>query len=83
MLETLLAQGARMIPALAGEPVTYAGLRPATQLKDYQIEALPQRRWISAGGIRSTGLSAGAAAEWLGGIGLLGDMAQLDGFSGP
>lgn len=29
------------------------------------------------------GLSAGAAAEWLGGIGLLGDMAQLDGFSGP
>lgn len=59
MLEALLAQGARMIPALAEEPVTatYAGLRPATQFKDYQIEALPERRWITVGGIRSTGLT--------------------------
>ncbi len=58
-LEKLLAQGARMIPALAREPVTttYAGLRPATQFKDYQIEALSQRRWITVGGIRSTGLT--------------------------
>lgn len=47
--------------------MTYAGLRPATQLKDYQIEALPQRRWISAGGIRSTGLTGAldiAAPLW-------------------
>lgn len=67
MLEGLLAQGRRMIPALAAEPVTttYAGLRPATQFKDYQIEALPQRRWITVGGIRSTGLtgSLGIAAH--------------------
>jgi glycerol-3-phosphate dehydrogenase len=36
---------------------TYAGLRPATQFKDYQIEALPDRAWISVAGIRSTGLT--------------------------
>jgi glycerol-3-phosphate dehydrogenase len=58
-LEALLEQGRRMVPALAAEPVTaaYAGLRPATQFKDYCIEALPDRRWITVGGIRSTGLT--------------------------
>jgi glycerol-3-phosphate dehydrogenase len=69
-LEALLAQGRRMIPALAAEPVTasYAGLRPATESKDYRIEALPERRWITVGGIRSTGLtsSLGIAAHLLG-----------------
>ncbi len=47
-------------PALASEPVTasYAGLRPATQFKDYQIEALPTERWITVAGIRSTGLTS-------------------------
>ncbi|MET4030386.1 glycerol-3-phosphate dehydrogenase [Bradyrhizobium sp. JR7.2] len=56
----LLHQGRRMIPALASEPVTasYAGLRPATQFKDYQIEALPTERWITVAGIRSTGLTS-------------------------
>jgi glycerol-3-phosphate dehydrogenase len=58
-LETLMATGRRIVPALAQHEVTavYAGLRPATQFKDYQIEALPARRWISVAGIRSTGLS--------------------------
>jgi glycerol-3-phosphate dehydrogenase len=48
-----------MLPALAGMEVTtaYAGLRPATQFKDYQIEALPTQNWITVGGIRSTGLT--------------------------
>lgn len=68
-LRDLLAQGERMIPALAEEPVTatYAGLRPATQFKDYQIEALPKDGWISVGGIRSTGLTGalGIAAHVL------------------
>lgn len=68
-LRSLLAQGERMIPALADEPVTatYAGLRPATQFKDYQIEALPRDGWISVGGIRSTGLTGalGIAAHVL------------------
>ncbi len=58
-LERLIAQGRRILPALADHPVTaaFAGLRPATEFKDYQIEAVPERRWITASGIRSTGLS--------------------------
>ena len=58
-LESLVDAGRRMLPGLADIPVTtaYAGLRPATQFKDYQIEALPERRWITVGGIRSTGLT--------------------------
>jgi glycerol-3-phosphate dehydrogenase len=58
-LKTLAEAGQRMLPGLSGVAVTtaYAGLRPATQFKDYQIEALPTRRWITLGGIRSTGLT--------------------------
>jgi len=59
-LRTLLAEAARMVPALAEEPVTatFAGLRPATERRDYIIEALPARGWITVAGIRSTGLTA-------------------------
>ena len=58
-LEALMAAGRRMLPGLVGVDVTtsYAGLRPATQFKDYQIEAVPERRWVTVGGIRSTGLT--------------------------
>jgi glycerol-3-phosphate dehydrogenase len=58
-LQALHEAGCRMLPALAGMEVTtaYAGLRPATQFKDYQIEALPTQNWITVGGIRSTGLT--------------------------
>jgi glycerol-3-phosphate dehydrogenase len=58
-LAALIEKGCRILPALAGETVTatYAGLRPATQFKDYQIDALPDRNWITVGGIRSTGLT--------------------------
>ncbi|HVR67447.1 MAG TPA: NAD(P)/FAD-dependent oxidoreductase [Verrucomicrobiae bacterium] len=58
-LRNLIEQGCRRVPLLADQTVTavYAGLRPATQFKDYQIEALPDRNWISASGIRSTGLT--------------------------
>jgi glycerol-3-phosphate dehydrogenase len=58
-LEALIARGERILPGLAGATVTalYAGLRPATQFKDYQIEALAQRNWITVAGIRSTGLT--------------------------
>jgi len=60
VLAGLIAAGTRLIPALAGETVTatYAGLRPATEFKDYQIEVLPELGWITLGGIRSTGLTA-------------------------
>jgi glycerol-3-phosphate dehydrogenase len=58
-LRHLIEQGCRRVPRLAEQTVTavYAGLRPATQFKDYQIEALPERAWITVGGIRSTGLT--------------------------
>ncbi|WP_448950150.1 FAD-dependent oxidoreductase [Labrys neptuniae] len=59
-LEGLIRRGVEILPGLAGMPITacYAGLRPATERKDYRIEAYPEQHWISVGGIRSTGLSA-------------------------
>lgn len=61
--------GTRILPGLAAIDVTatYAGLRPASQHSDYQIEALAAERWITVGGIRSTGLtgSLGIAAHVL------------------
>jgi glycerol-3-phosphate dehydrogenase len=59
-LRKLLAEAARIVPALADEPVTatFAGLRPATEHRDYIVEALPAEGWITIAGIRSTGLTA-------------------------
>ena len=59
-LERLKARAIEMVPALAGIGVNaiYAGLRPATEHKDYVIEALGPRNWITVGGIRSTGLTS-------------------------
>ncbi|NRB18415.1 MAG: NAD(P)/FAD-dependent oxidoreductase [Rhodobacteraceae bacterium] len=59
-LEGLMQAAIRMIPALADMPITatYAGLRPATEQKEYRIIPRPDRNWITVGGIRSTGLSA-------------------------
>lgn len=69
-LDRLRARALEMLPALAGVGVNaiYAGLRPASQHKDYVIEALPERQWITVGGIRSTGLtgSLGIASHVLG-----------------
>jgi glycerol-3-phosphate dehydrogenase len=58
-LLALKAKGEEIIPALADIPITatYAGIRPATQFKDYCIEAFQDKQYISVGGIRSTGLS--------------------------
>jgi len=55
----LKAKGEEIIPALVDIPITatYAGIRPATQFKDYCIEAFQDKQYISVGGIRSTGLS--------------------------
>ena len=49
-----------LVPALANIDVsaTYAGLRPASEHKDYVIEAVKDKNWITVGGIRSTGLTA-------------------------
>lgn len=59
-LRMLLREAARILPALAGMPVTaaYAGLRPASERKEYRIRHEPALSWITVGGIRSTGLTA-------------------------
>jgi len=48
------------IPALKNIPVTatYAGIRPATEKKEYRIRHVTEKNWITLGGIRSTGLTA-------------------------
>ncbi|MGY2224460.1 NAD(P)/FAD-dependent oxidoreductase [Pseudomonas gingeri] len=60
MLAELVAAAVERIPALAGMPVTatYAGLRPASDKKEYRIRQVAERNWITVGGIRSTGLTA-------------------------
>ncbi|MEN8651788.1 FAD-dependent oxidoreductase [Streptomyces sp. 21So2-11] len=56
-------KGRRILPVLIDEEVTavYAGLRAATEHDDYRISAHPQQRYITVGGIRSTGLTASMA----------------------
>lgn len=59
--EQLATLGTKILPDLdpkadfVGE---YVGIRPGTDKRDYQIHAYPEQRWISAAGIRSTGLTA-------------------------
>lgn len=59
VLEGLVRRAQALVPGLAGHGVNavYAGLRPATESKDYRIEALADRGWITVAGIRSTGLT--------------------------
>jgi len=58
-LQNLIDAGIDKIPVLKNMPVTavYAGLRPATEYKEYQIDLDSASNWITVGGIRSTGLS--------------------------
>ncbi|MET9436441.1 FAD-dependent oxidoreductase [Streptomyces sp. NPDC006551] len=62
-LRSLRAQGRRILPALLDEEVTavYAGLRAATEHDDFQVTAHPGLRYVTVGGIRSTGLTASLA----------------------
>ncbi|XP_072037824.1 glycerol 3-phosphate dehydrogenase-like [Amphiura filiformis] len=57
---SLETYGHKILPELSKHsPVAaYAGLRPATQYRDYQLATHTDRKWITIGGIRSTGLSA-------------------------
>ena len=59
-INALLKKGASLLPALLREEVTstYAGLRAASENKDYQIFLNTEDHYICVGGIRSTGLSA-------------------------
>ena len=73
-LASLTAAGRRILPRLPDEEVTatYAGLRAATEHRDYQIRVDATRRYACAAGIRSTGLSASLGiAEHV--VGLMGE----------
>jgi glycerol-3-phosphate dehydrogenase len=62
-IDRLREKGRRIVPELLDEEVTavYAGLRAATGREDYRIDARPDRRYVTVGGIRSTGLTASMA----------------------
>lgn len=59
-LEALVRRAEEILPALAGHDVTaiYAGLRPATEEKEYRIRTDLAEDYVCVGGIRSTGLTA-------------------------
>lgn len=59
-VDSLKAWAVQAVPALKDARVvgTYSGLRPATEFRDYQIKCHASERWVTVGGIRSTGLSA-------------------------
>jgi glycerol-3-phosphate dehydrogenase len=59
-LAALIRRAVEIVPALDGMPVTavYAGLRPASEQKNYRIISRPEAHAITLGGIRSTGLSS-------------------------
>jgi glycerol-3-phosphate dehydrogenase len=87
-LAALLKAGAGIIPGLVGEQVTatYAGLRAATEHRDYQIRVDPGLRYACVAGIRSTGLSASLGiaeyvADQMAGAGLA--MKQRDSAPAP
>ncbi|MFE0174596.1 FAD-dependent oxidoreductase [Streptomyces sp. NPDC059002] len=62
-IAALRDKGRRILPELLDEEVTavYAGLRAATEHDDYRISAHPGQRYLTIGGIRSTGLTASLA----------------------
>jgi glycerol-3-phosphate dehydrogenase len=67
----LLAAGRRILPDLLDEEVTatYAGLRAATEHRDYQVRLHAGQRYVTVGGIRSTGLTSSlAVAEYVAGL---------------
>ncbi|MBM7171154.1 FAD-dependent oxidoreductase [Streptomyces sp. G44] len=87
-IAALREKGRRVLPELLDEEVTavYAGLRAATGHDDYRISAHKEQRYVTVGGIRSTGLTASLAiaahvAELLAATGLdlagPGDLAPV------
>lgn len=62
-LASLLSDGGRIVPRMLEHEVTatYVGLRAATEEPDYQLRVHAEQRYVCAGGIRSTGVSASMA----------------------
>ncbi|OQS07345.1 FAD-dependent oxidoreductase [Thraustotheca clavata] len=52
--------GCKIFPNLSSSKIvgSYAGLRPATQFRDYQFNIDNSKHWITVAGIRSTGVTA-------------------------
>ena len=83
-LHRLRDKAVEMVPAIADCEVTaiYAGVRPASDQKEYRIFADPDRRCVTLGGIRSTGLSSALGlAEHL--LRAHGDALGAASFSSP
>lgn len=59
-IEMLTQTAHKICPSLKGARIvgSYAGIRPATEHRDYQIRSMPELNFITVGGIRSTGLTA-------------------------
>ena len=58
-LKMLVNKAEELVPALCDMDITatYAGIRPASERKEYRIQAHADKNWITVGGIRSTGLA--------------------------
>ncbi|MBI3503603.1 MAG: NAD(P)/FAD-dependent oxidoreductase [Proteobacteria bacterium] len=75
-IAALRAAAFRMLPDLAAHEITatYCGVRPGTERPEYRIIPRPAEKWLTVGGIRSTGLSGSLGiAEHVAGI-VLSDM---------
>src|SRR5688572_9440468 len=73
-LNFILGKAREILPSLLDEEITatYSGLRASTEHSDYQIEMDKVHRYLTLGGIRSTGISgAMGIAEY--GVELLKD----------
>jgi len=59
-VDKLVEWAHKVVPELRNVDVvgSCCGIRPATQYKDYQIKADSDSKWITVGGIRSTGATA-------------------------
>ncbi|KAG9403331.1 hypothetical protein AC1031_005976 [Aphanomyces cochlioides] len=71
VLSMLRQTAVKIVPALSTRPIvgSYAGLRPATEHRDYQIDFDQARHWVTVGGIRSTGATASLAiGEYVGSL---------------
>ncbi len=77
-LKRLKSVGEGILPNLKDYDVTgvYAGIRPATESRDYQIQLDGERQYLCVGGIRSTGLSAALGIARLASNMMLGDQAS-------
>lgn len=75
-IDMLLAAVRRLLPQLLNHEITatYCGIRPGTERPEYRIIPRPTERWLTVGGIRSTGLSGSLGiAEHVAGL-VVGEM---------